>query len=73
MAVNWEDMWVNSTDKLLEVTEENESLQRQLDIAIDYIKKVGNFKSDMVLRDIEKTRIKDKQKQKNLRLGKLDD
>jgi len=73
MAVNWEDMWVNSTDKLLEVTEENESLQRQLDIAIDYIKKLGNFKSDMVLRDIEKTRIKDKQKQKNLRLGKLDD
>jgi len=73
MAVNWEDMWVNSTDKLLEVTEENESLQRQLDIAIDYIKKVGNFKSDIVLRDIEKTRIKDKQKQKNLRLGKLDD
>lgn len=73
MAVNWEDMWVNSTDKLLEVTEDNESLQRQLDIAIDYIKQVGNFKSDMVLRDIEKTRIKDKQKQKNLRSGKLDD
>lgn len=68
--VDWEDMWANSTDKLVEVTEENESLQRQLDIAIDFIQELKTFNSDLVLRKIERTRIDDKIKSANLRAGR---
>ena len=68
--VDWEDMWANSTDKLVEVTEENESLQRQLDIAIDFIQELKTFNSDLVLRRIERTRIDDKIKSANLRAGR---
>lgn len=63
-------MWVDSTDRLLKETEEKESLQKQLDIAINFIKEIKNFKSDLVLREIEKTRIDDKIKSANLRAGK---
>jgi hypothetical protein len=68
--VDWEDMWANSTDKLVEATEEKESLQRQLDIAVDFIQELKTFKSDLVLREIEKTRINDRVKRANLRAGK---
>lgn len=63
-------MWVDSTDRLLKTTEENESLQKQLDIAIDFIQEIKNFKSDLVLRNIEKIRIDDKTKSANLRAGR---
>lgn len=63
-------MWVDSTDRLLKMTEENESLQKQLDIAIDFIQEIKNFKSDLVLRNIEKIRIDDKIKSANLRAGR---
>lgn len=68
--VDWEDMWANSTDRLVEVTEENESLQKQLDIAIEFIQELKTFKSDNVLRQIERTRIDDKIKSANLRAGR---
>jgi hypothetical protein len=68
--VDWEDMWANSTDKLVEATEEKESLQRQLDIAVKFIQELKTFKSDLVLREIEKTRINDRVKRTNLRAGK---
>lgn len=68
--MDWEDMWANSTDKLLEVTEQNESLQKQLDIAIDFIKELKTFKSDLALREIERVRIDDKIKSANLRTGR---
>jgi hypothetical protein len=68
--MDWEKMWVDSTDRLLKMTEENESLQKQLDIAIDFIQEIKNFKSDLVLRNIEKIRIDDKIKSANLRAGR---
>jgi hypothetical protein len=68
--MDWEKMWVDSTDRLLKETEEKESLQKQLDIAINFIKEIKNFKSDLVLREIEKTRSDDKIKSANLRAGK---
>lgn len=68
--MDWEKMWVDSTDRLLKTTEENESLQKQLDIAIDFIQEIKNFKSDLVLRKIEKIRIDDKTKSANLRAGR---
>lgn len=68
--VDWEDMWANSTDKLVEATEENESLQKQLDIAIEFIQELKTFKSDLVLRKIERARINDKIKNANLRAGR---
>jgi len=71
--INWEDMWANSTDKLFDITEENESLQKQLNIAIDFIKELKTFQSDLVLREIERTRINDKIKRANMRSGKRDD
>jgi hypothetical protein len=73
MMVNWEDMWVNSTDKLLDITEENESLEKQLNIAVEFIKELKTFQSDLVLREIERTRINDKIKRANMRSGKKDD
>jgi hypothetical protein len=73
MMVNWEDMWVNSTDKLLDITEENESLEKQLNIAVEFIKELKTFQSDLVLREIERTRINDKIKRANMRSGKRDD
>lgn len=71
--VDWENMWANSTDKLVESVEENESLQRQLDIAVDFIKNQKTFQSDLVLREIERTRIDDKIKRANMRAGKNSD
>lgn len=71
--VDWENMWANSTDKLVESVEENESLQRQLDIAIDFIKNLKTFQSDFVLREIERTRIDDKIKRANMRAGRKGD
>ena len=71
--VDWENMWANSTDKLVESVEENESLQRQLDIAIDFIKNLKTFQSDLVLREIERTRIDDKIKRANMRAGRKGD
>jgi hypothetical protein len=73
MMVNWEDMWVKSTDKLLDITEENESLEKQLNIAVEFIKELKTFQSDLVLREIERTRINDKIKRANMRSGKRDD
>ena len=66
-------MWVNSTDKLLDITEENESLEKQLNIAVEFIKELKTFQSDLVLREIERTRINDKIKRANMRSGKRDD
>lgn len=71
--VDWENMWANSTDKLVESVEENESLQRQLDIAVDFIKNQKTFQSDLVLREIERTRIDDKIKRANMRAGRKGD
>jgi hypothetical protein len=71
--VDWENMWANSTDKLVESVEENESLQRQLDIAVDFIKNQKTFQSDLVLREIERTRIDDKIKRANMRAGRKSD
>jgi len=67
--IDWEDMWANFTDKLVGVTEENKSLQRQLDIAIDFIKELKTFKSDLTLREIEKVRLGDKINRANIRAG----
>lgn len=66
-------MWVKSTDKLLDITEENESLEKQLNIAVEFIKELKTFQSDLVLREIERTRINDKIKRANMRSGKRDD
>jgi hypothetical protein len=71
--VDWENMWANSTDKLVESVEDNESLQRQLDIAIDFIQGLKTFQSDLVLRRIERARLDDKIKRANMRAGRKSD
>lgn len=68
--VNWEDMWVESTDRMLLIAEENESLERQLRIAVDFIKEIKTFQSDLILREIEKTRLDSEKRSKEIRVRK---
>jgi hypothetical protein len=69
-VVNWEDMWVESTDRMLLIAEENESLERQLRIAVDFIKEIKTFQSDLILREIEKTRLDGEKRSKEIRVRK---
>ena len=63
-------MWVESTDRMLLIAEENESLERQLRIAVDFIKEIKTFQSDLILREIEKTRLDNEKRSKEIRVRK---